>query len=159
MKQSTIARALKIFTVCVAAVGSFFFFFYVPVLIWQMSLAERETSWLRWPGTVGMWVIALLCYLALWEFWRICTRIGRDDSFCRENARSMRHIGILAFVAAALILGGTIFLMVLHYLNAAGFLVIFFILCVAVGIGVLCSALSKLIENAASLKEENDLTI
>lgn len=159
MTQNKIAKALKIFTVCVGVVAAFFFFFYIPVIIWEISVMEPEAAWLRWPGTIGMWAIALLCYLALWEFWRICTRIGRDDSFCRENASSMLHIGILAFAVGVLILGGTIFLMVIEYLNAAGMLVIFFVLCVAAGIGILCVALSRLIENAASLKEENDLTI
>lgn len=159
MEQKKIAVALKCFTACAGAVGAFFFLFYVPILIWQLSLTETTTSWLRWPGTIGMWVIALLCYLALWEFWRICTRIGQDNSFCRENAVSMSHIGILAFGVAVLIFGGTVFLMLLGYLNGAGWLLIFFVLCIAVGIGVLCMALSKLIDNAAKLKEENDLTI
>ncbi len=159
MEQKNIARMLKIFTLCVGAVGAFFFFFYIPILIWEVAQEETEAAWLQWPGTIGMWVIALMCFLALWEFWRICSRIGRDESFCRENGASMGHIGILAFTVAALILGGTVFLMVLGYLNAAGFLMIFFVLCTAVGIGVLCLALSRLIDNAARLKEESDLTI
>lgn len=159
MEQKNIAKMLKIFTLCVAAVGAFFFFFYVPILILEISQAEPEAAWMRWPGTIGMWVIALICYLALGEFWRICGRIGKDESFCRENAVSMGHIGILAFAVAVLILGGAVFLMVIGYLNAAWFLVIFFVLCVAVGIGVLCLALSRLIDNAARLKEESDLTI
>lgn len=159
MRQSKIAKVLKIFTVCVAAVAAMFFFFYMPFLIWEMSVMEPEAAWLRWPGTVGIWVIALLCYLALGEFWRICSRIGRDESFCRENASSMLHIGYLAFAVALLVLGGAVFLIIIKYLNAAWIFVVFFVLCVAVGIGVLCVALAKLIENAASLKEENDLTI
>lgn len=159
MEQKRIARALKIFAVFAGAVAGCFFFLYVPVGIWQIAQSWEEVAWLRWPGTIGMWAIALQCYLALAEFWRICGRIGRDNSFCRENAASMHRMGIYAFVAAALMVGGTIFLKTQSLLSGPIVIAVFFSVSVAVSIGVVCVALSLLIENAARLKEENDLTI
>lgn len=159
MEQKRIATILKIFTLGVAGVGALFFLWYLPELVREMALMEPEAAWLRWPGTIGLWMIGLLCYLALWEFWRICTRIGKDNSFCAANARSMKHIGILAFLCGLLMLGGSIFLLCINYLSAAVVLVVFFGLCAAGGIGVVCLALSVLIGNAAKLKEENELTI
>ena len=159
MEQKTIAMILKIYSLGVAGIGALFFLWYLPGLIQEMAVMEPEAAWLRWPGTVGVWAIGLLCYFALWEFWRICTQIGRDNSFCKANARSMKRIGILAFLCGALILGGFLFLLGIHYLSGPLVLATFFGLCVAGGIGVLCLALSGLIRNAAKLKEENELTI
>lgn len=159
MEQKRIAMILKAFTILVAVVGALFFFWYVPVIIEELSVTIEGTAHLRWPGTIGMWVIALLCYIALWEFWRICTRIGNDNSFCMENARSMKHIGILAFLAVLLIIGGEIYMLWIHCWGAAELIAVFFLLIVGCGIGVVCLSLSRLIRNAAQLKEENDLTI
>ena len=159
MEQKKIANGLKAFSIAVAVVGALFFFWYVPALIEEMAVMNPEAAGLRWPGTIGVWVIALLCYLALWEFWNICTRIGNDNSFCMENARSMKHIGLLAFLAALLMFGAGIFLACINCLGAAELLVEFFLIFVACGIGVVCAALSRLIRNAAEIKAENDLTI
>lgn len=159
MQQKRIANILKIFSIAVAVVGALFFFWYVPVIIQECAIMMPEAAYLRWPGTIGVWVIALLCYIALWEFWRICTRIGNDNSFCMENARSMKHIGLLAFLAALLIVGAEIFLISIHCFGGTELIATFFLVFAACGIGVVCLALSRLIRNAAELKEENDLTI
>lgn len=159
MEQKRIANILKAASAGAALVGAVFFFWYIPNVIDSLAFYNTEVSWLKWPGLAGMWVIGILCYLALWEFWRICTRIGRDNSFCRENARSMKRIGILALLTLSLIIGGFLFLVCIHYMNGALAMVIFFIVCIAGGIGVVCLSLSVLIGNAAKLKEENDLTI
>lgn len=158
MDQKRIAGILKVFCVFVALVGGIFFFWYVPVLIEQISFME-DLPQLRWPGTVGMWMIAVMCYLALFDFVGICRRIGKDNSFCKENARSMARIGIYALVVMVLILGGTLALFAMQLMDIAMFFIIFFVEFVALGIAVICYALSKLIENAAVLKEESDLTI
>ncbi len=159
MNQKRIANVLKICSVAAAMVGLLFFLWYIPLIINQIADDIPEAAWLRWPGTIGMWVIGLLCYLALWKFWQICTNIGADNSFCAANARSMKHIGLLAFLAAALILGGCIFLCCIDYFGAPIALPAFLAISAALGVGILSIALSGLIQNAARLKEENDLTI
>lgn len=159
MNQKRIAHVLKICSVATAMVGLLFFFWYIPLIIKQIADDNPEAAWLRWPGTIWVWAIALVCYLALWEFWRICTNIGADNSFCAANARSMKHIGLLAFLAAALILGGCIFLCCIEYFGAPIAVPAFLAISAALGVGILSIALSGLIQNAARLKEENDLTI
>lgn len=159
MMQKKIAKKLVLFTFIVGLVGILFFFWYIPGLIAEMAIMMPEAAWLRWPGTIGIWVIALLCYLALWEFVKICNRIGADNSFSMENACSMKRIGNLAILTGLLILGGDFFLVVIGYLNGAWILASFFSMFIALGIAVLCRALSSLIQNAAEMKAENDLTI
>lgn len=159
MEQKKIANILKVFSVGVGLVGALFFFGYVPILIGEMAVAYPEAAGLKWPGMIGVWMIALLCYIALGDFWTICTRIGEDNSFCRENVNSMKRISVLAFLTAVLIIGATIFLGCLKLLTMAYFFKCFFVVCIAFGVGVICLALSALIRRAAQIKEENDLTI
>lgn len=159
MEQKTIANMLKAFSVVVGLVGALFFFFYAPVMIGYLADMFPEAAFLKWPGRIGVCVIAVFCYIALGEFWNICTRIGKDNSFCNENASSMKRISFLAFLSAALMIFAAIFLGFLNFLGIAYFLVVFFAVCIAIGIGVVCLALSALIRRAAQIKEENDLTI
>ena len=89
----------------------------------------------------------------------ICVRIGEDNSFCDENANSMKCMGLLSFAVAVLLTGAMIFLGSSGFLGIAYFIVYFLLMSVVCGVGVLCLALAALIRRAARLKEENDLTI
>lgn len=159
MSQNGIAKILKIFCVFVAVVGAFFFFLYAPLLVDELAAMYPEAAYLKWPGLIGIWLIAILCYAVLCNFWMICVRIGEDNSFCNENADCMKRMGLLSFAVAVLLTGAMIFLGCSGFLGIAYFVVYFLLMCVVCGVGVLCLALAALIRRAAQLKEENDLTI
>lgn len=159
MDQKKIANGLKAFCIFVAVVGAIFFFFYIPMRIGELAVMFPEAAFLKWPGIFGVWVIAVLCYIALMNFWTICTRIGDDNSFCVENAVAMKRMAMMAFIIVGLITAAMIFIGILGFLGIAYFMVYFFVACVAAGVGVVCMALSMLIRKAAEIKEENDLTI
>ena len=161
MSQRKNAKLLQLFSVAVALVGVLFFFWYLPHSIqnWIDTVALGAPGWLYWALVGRAWLIAVLCYLALGKFWGICTRIGRDNSFCRENARAMGHISILAFLAAGVIAGVDVWLYFVKLLGKIQAVGHFFLVFAACGLGVVALALSRLIQNAALLKEENDLTI
>lgn len=158
MKQIKIAKILKRFTVLTGVVGGIFFFWYLPLFIEEAAIMNN-LQWLRWPGTFGIWVIALLCYLALFYFWKICTQIGNENSFCKENAYFMKIIGMLAIIVCGCVVFGNVVLAFFHLLSGAMIIFSFFVIFVGCGIAVICYALSKLIENATIIKEENDLTV
>ena len=159
MSQKSIAKMLKLFCVVVAVVGAFVFLVYAPLLVDEQAMMYPEAAYLKWPGLVGIWVIAVLCYMVLGNFWMICVRIGEDNSFCNENADCMKRMGLLSFAVGVLFTGAMIFLGCLGFLGIAYFIFYFLLMCVVCGVGVLCLALSALIRRAAQLKEENDLTI
>jgi len=102
MSQESIAKILKVFCVFVAVVGAFFFFLYAPLLVDDLAFMYPEAAYLKWPGLVGIWLIAILCYAVLVNFWMICVRIGEDNSFCNENANGMKRMGLLSFAVAVL---------------------------------------------------------
>ena len=159
MSQKTIAKILKIFCMVVAVVGAFFFLIYAPLMVDELATMYPEAAYSKWPGMIGIWVIAVLCYAVLGNFWMICVRIGEDNSFCNENADCMKRMGLLSFVVAVLLTAAMIFLGCLGFLGISYFIVYSLLMCVVCGVGVLCLALAALIRRAAQMKEENDLTI
>ena len=159
MSQESIAKILKVFCVFVAVVGAIFFFWYVPLWIEELACMFPEAAYLKWPGMVGIWVIAIICYIVLGNFWMICVRIGEDNSFCNENAVCMKRMGILSITIAVLLTAAAVLLGCLGFLGIAYFMVYFFSMCLVCGMAVVFLALSALIRRAARLKEENDLTI
>ncbi len=161
MNQKRIAHLLHLFSAAVAVVGALFFFWYLPHVIgnWIETVATGAPGWLYWALAGRAWAVAALSYLALGKFWSICTRIGADNSFCRENARAMGHISILAFLAAGMIAAVDIWLYFAGLLGKIQAVGHFFLAFAACGLGVVALALARLIQNAALLKEENDLTI
>ena len=110
MSQESIAKILKVFCVFVAVVGAFFFFLYAPLLVDDLAFMYPEAAYLKWPGLVGIWLIAILCYAVLVNFWMICVRIGEDNSFCNENANGMKRMGLLSFAVAVLLTAAMVFL-------------------------------------------------
>lgn len=159
MEQKRIARMLKALTVCVAGFGILFTFWYLPHIIRELGRMAPEAAWLSVPGTIGVWAIGLLILGALACFYRICSRIGENNSFSLENAKDMKSIGVLAAAVAILIIGGAVFLGIAGFLSAPALLLGIFMDFGAWAVCILCMALSLLIKNAAEIKAENDLTI
>ena len=103
-------------------------------------------------------LVGVLCFLSLREAWKICREIGKDNSFSRENAKSLRKIAKYMMAACVLMAIGLIACMIfndsmiLMGLTALG-------MCIAVIFALFASAMAQLIEAGAKLKDENDLTI
>ena len=103
-------------------------------------------------------LVGVLCFLSLWEAWKICREIGKDNSFSRENAKSLRKIAKYMTAAYVLMAIGLIACMIfndsmiLMGLTALG-------MCIAVIFALFALAMAQLIEAGAKLKDENDLTI
>jgi len=105
------------------------------------------------------WLVAILCYIVLFNFWKVCEEIGKDNSFSLENARSFHNMALCSLIALGsyvsrivyLLIRGTNPLLPILLGVCCIFLCIVFI--------IICEALSQLIRNAYEVKLENDLTI
>ena len=98
MSQKQVAGWLKGITLSIAGMGLLFFGLVVPYLAWDMAVTYPDYAALRIPGILYGWGIAVFCYAILYQFWKVCVQIGRDNSFSGENARSFVVISRLAFV-------------------------------------------------------------
>ena len=108
------------------------------------------------PELAYVEAVGVLCFLSLWQAWKVCGEIGRDNSFSHENAASLRKIArymaaacvMMAAGAAACVITGNRVL----FLAALG-------ACIALIFSLFAAAMAQLIEAGARIKEENDLTI
>ena len=127
--------------------------------VWIRDVGEQypDLAWLVKPGIAAVSASAIPIAIALAFFWRICTEIGRDNSFCRKNARLLSGIGFCALVDTGYCAVGTV---TLEFLVGSAVWLLGLGVCV-LGLDIALAAflLSHLVLKAADLKSENDLTI
>mgnify|MGYP004688901151 CR=1 FL=1 len=159
MKQKELSRWLR----AVVAVGwglcALLAFVVGPLLAQECALGEPRLAWLEWPCLGVLWLGIGLVAAALGFAWKIFAEIGRDNSFCLENARRLRAISILALADTLLCAAVMLALLFLRALHPGLFLLLLLISAVGAGITIASAALSHLTVKAAQMQDENDLTI
>ncbi len=150
MKQKELSIMLRA-VVALAAVASLVFFVVLSVV--TLDAAQKE-NWQQLP-LLGLLVLLIPLYLAMIDLWKIFTEIGRDNSFCLENALRLRRISFYALFDTVLLLGGVALALLMHFNPYS----LIFLALMGLAATVACAALSHLTRKAALLKAENDLTI
>ncbi|MBQ3879459.1 MAG: DUF2975 domain-containing protein [Oscillospiraceae bacterium] len=169
MSQKQCANLLKVVLIAAAIAVTFVYFYLAPMVAKTFLALVPAYAFAYWPWLGFVLISCIPVYIALVEVWAIFTRIGRDRSFCPENADSMRAVAILAGAEALyLLLGfGGMWIWSMHngflrglFQTHPGIFFIFVFLAFAAGmVCALCAALTMLIRKANRLQEENDLTI
>ena len=152
-------RGMKLAAVAAAALGLLAAFVLLPAL--ASAMLEEYPAYQKWywPGLVYCWIVLLPGFAGLWEFWKICVQIGRDDSFSQENARSLFRICLLALTMAALLVVGVAALCLLGMGLPALLIAMLGFAAACALVALLANALAQLVRRAAAIKSENDLTI
>ena len=158
MTQSKLAGLLKLINIGLGIIGACVYFLILPG-IGQDWAAEEGYGGYFWPWLLFLWGTGIPCYVALFEFWGICTEIKRDNSFCEENAIRLKTISLLILGDVAYFFAGNLIFMALGMSHPGIVLLSLAVDVVGVGIGIAAAALSHLVYKAAVLKSENDLTI
>lgn len=157
MEHKKVSRLL-ILAGAVAGVGGMItLFLLIPLAATETRNAYPELSGWFWPGLIYAWAVGALCLAALGEYLRISVRIGKNRSFCTENVRDMRMIAILLLAAAGLLLTGAVLVLAIGFGPVWLWLLLAAAACGAMAI--LAYALSRLLNRAVQLQEENDLTV
>lgn len=159
MKQTEVSKWLKTITILTGAAGLFFFCVVMPVMARDIAGMYPQAAWLLWPGMIYGWGIGVICYAILWQFWRVCVEIGRDNSFSAENAKSFAVISRFAALMAAVWFAGVVFLAVVHCLGPAFGIFMILIAFICIVAAVLSAALSHLVYKSYEMRQENELTI
>ena len=157
--QAGIAMRLKILTVGAAIIGALFFGVCGVSLVRNKLFAETYGISVM-PVMMLLGITAIFCYAALWQFWKVCGAIGRDNSFSLENYVSFRIMcGLFVILGFIWMLSIAVYLI---FTEKTDYMIIFK-MCeytfVWFGVGGLTGALAKLIDKARQIREENDLTI
>ncbi len=161
MKKTTMTRLLHAVVIVAAVLAGLFFFAWLPMMGREMAAADPEYAWAYWPCLIWAWVFALPIFAAVYPAWLVFSSISAPEgAFTRLNAVCLRVIAILAFADAVIFPAG----MVIVGLMGAGqpgltvvITPIVMFLCGAVGVAAL--VLSHLVDDAANLQEDHDLTV
>lgn len=152
MNHTKLSKGLKLLIVCAALCG-------IAVYIRICLEVTPETSARYLPWLVILGCVYVPCYAALGICWKVAASVGADRSFTLENSRRFHWI-------AALALGDSLafFLAnVVYWLVGLGHpsVVLASLLLVLVGaaIALVCEGLSYLVNKAAALQDQSDLTI
>ena len=157
MGRVSLVRILKGVILFLAAMGAVFYGFVFPELIREMGAVDFP--WLVGPGIVAVSVSAIPIVIALALFWRICTEIGRDNSFCHKNAWRLSGIGFCALADTAYCVVGTVTVFAITGGNPGVLLLAMTAIFGGLAIALAAFLLSHLVLKAAELKDEHDLTI
>ena len=131
----------------------------MPGLAQDSETAFPEFAYLKWPCLIFFWCALVPVAAALWFAYKIFAEIGRDNSFCRENAIRLRIISRLALADTVACLAAMAALLVLNALHPGVFLLMLAVIVAGAAVTVAAAALSHLTLKAANLQDENDLTI
>ena len=109
------------------------------------------------PGIVAL--SSLPGFIALWLAWQIFTQIGRNNSFCVENAGRLRLISRLALGDTCVYVILAVAVLALGPKHPSVPLIFIALTLFGAAVTIACAALSHLTQKAADLKNDNDLTI
>lgn len=159
MSQKNLSNWIKGIIAGMAVCGAIIYFYLIP--LWGRGVAEAypEFSYCYIPWLVVLFISAVPCYGALYFGWRIAAEIGKDNSFSKKNALFLKNISILAILDSVYFFGANLVLMILGMNHPGIFLVSLFVVFAGIAVTVAAAVLSHLVQKAADIKEENELTI
>ena len=157
MKRVGLVRTLKGTIIFLTVMVAIFYIEIFPHRIEEMGQYNANAAWLVAPGIIAVSVSVIPILIALVLFWKICTEIGKDNSFCHKNARWLSGIGFCALVDTGYCAVGTVTVEILA--GSPVWLLGTAVCVVGLAIALAAFLLSHLVLKAADLKAENDLTI
>lgn len=161
MKRKSMATILQVILVVLAALGLLFFFVVLPVVGKGMAESAPEFGHMYWPCLLWAWVFALPVFAALVPAWQIFGTIReKGKAFCHENARRFHLISLCAFASGTVVLCGLIGLALVGTGSAPLFFLVGPAAIAACGVvGFACYVMSRLVQETAEMREENELTV
>lgn len=159
MEQKQLSRLLLavlagVFCCLVAVYG-----FAVPYFGGRLAFLYPEFSGWYFPWLLFLSLTALPCLAILVCGLKIARNIGKDNSFCYQNASLLHSIALLAAGDVLFFFSGNLILLCWNMSHPAIVLASLLILFVGFAISIVFFVLSRLVKQAARLKEENSLTI
>ena len=159
MKLTTIEKCLKGIIIGFAICGAIVAALILPNLGDIFRVRYPEFSHWFYPWLIFLWITIIPCYLVLVSAWKVAKNIGANHTFSYENGICFKRISFYALVDSIFFFAGNIIFWLIG-INHPGIVIIsLLIVFVGLSIALASKALSQLVDNAAKLQEENDLTI
>lgn len=126
--------------------GTALFFVILPLAGRQQMIESPRLVEVFWPALVFLWLTAVPIYMILISAWRIFAEIGRDNSYCNENATRLKFISYLSMIESVLYMLALILLFVLGYTTTTVVLLCMFVVVIGVAFSVATASLSHIVE-------------
>ena len=159
MEQKGLATWLKIILVGVGICGLVVYFVVFPSYGESLVSDYPEFSNRFWPWLIFLWISGIPCYAVLVFGWKIAANIGRDQSFSNANAKYLKWIAWLAAGDGVFFFVGNIVLLFTNMSHPGIALFSLLLVFAGVAVAVASAVLSHLVQKAAVLQEQSDLTI
>ena len=159
MKQKGLSRWLKFILIGVGICGLLVYFIVFPSYGQAIVDDYPEYANRYWPWLLFLWGSGIPCYAVLVIGWKVATKIGLDQSFSMENASYLKWVAWLAAGDAIYFFLGNLILLFLDMSHPGVTLFSLIISFGGVAVAVAAAVLSHLIQKAADMQEENELTV
>ena len=159
MEQKGLAIWLKIILVGVGICGLVVYFVVFPSYGESLVNDYPEFANRFWPWLIFLWISGIPCYAVLLFGWKIATNIGRDQSFSNANAKYLKWIAWLAAGDGIFFFVGNIIFLFTNMSHPGVALFSLLVVFAGVAVAVASAVLSHLVQKAAVLQEQSDLTI
>lgn len=161
MKRKSMAMILQGILAALAGICLLFFFVALPRMGRDVAEYAPEYQHMFWPCLLWAWVFGLPVLVSVVPAWQIFGTIReKGKPFCVENAQRFRLISLCALASGTVLLCGLIVLMIAGVGSAPLF---FFAgpigLAVCAVFGFACHVMSRLVQETAEMREENELTV
>lgn len=159
MKSTSIERCLKGIIIGLSVCGVLVYALLLPAFGDSMRIQYPEFSHWYYPWLTFLWLTVVPCYFTLAAAWKVAVNIGKGHSFSYENGRCFKKISYYAFSDSVFFFTGNM-LFWLFGINHPGIVIVSLVIVFfGLSISLASKALSQLVDDAAVLKEESDLTI
>ena len=165
MKNQTASGLLLIILACIGVFGLAFFLWIMPEML-RMILdftlyseygARYYTFYYAWTGFI--WASAVPCYFALLFAVRVARKMGKGEAFSRATAQDINRFALCALVDACFVLAVNVVFLFLGLSHPGIFLFFILIELFGAAVYILFRILASYVLQAASLREEQEMTI
>ena len=159
MEQKRLSVWLKWILGGIGLCGAAVYCYILPVCGRDIADQYPEFANRYWPWLIFLWMTAIPCFLVLLKGWKIAGEIGEDRSFSIGNAERLKQISLLAAGDSAFFFIGNVVMLLCNSSHPGILLLSLVVVFAGIAVSVAAAVLSHLVYKAASLQEENELTI
>ena len=160
MQPKRFSILMKSVIIALAVFGAGFYFYFMPralQVIENLKIFTEKSLFLPWLILVVLTCIP--CYAVLVLAWGMAVSVQNDKQFSHKNSGRLKKIAFCAIADTLFFFVGNIIFWIIGINIPAVVIVSAIILFVGIAFSAACEVLSGMVEKAAILQEENDLTI
>ncbi|MBR0320267.1 MAG: DUF2975 domain-containing protein [Clostridia bacterium] len=159
MKQKYLSGWIKGILTVMGVCGAVMYLFVLPLFGREMQEMYPEYACAYLPWLIFLWLSGIPCFMTLFYGWRIASNIGKDQSFSMQNAVLLKRIAVLAAADALFFFLGNLVFAVINWSSPGIMLMSLGVDFAGVAVSIAAAVLSHLVQKAAALQEQSDLTI